>query len=566
MSGATTIDVKEFARWATAVLGPDKAFFRLALVYGVAVSLLSLATPISVQVLINSVANTALPAPLLTLACTLFVLLALQGVLNALRTHVMEVFRRRFFARLVAEITLRAVHAQNPFFVDDRRGDLFNRFFDVNTVQKAMPSLLIGLFTILLQAAMGLILTSFYHPFFLGFNLLFLACAWAIWRLWSRRAMQSAIELSHAKYDTAHWLESVGGSNGFYKSGRHVSYAMQRSEALTARYVAAHARHFRFNFMQTGLYLGLYAVASAALLGLGGWLVIQGQLSLGQLVAAELILSSTFYGVSQLGSYLDVFYDLVAGLEELHRLYDIPQESAPIVKADPGPIGVGGLTFRGVQAQGARFDIAIEGGARITAVAEPHVERMFSDLLKRHLKPSVGIITLGGSDLGALDIYRLRSEVIVLDRPVIVESTIRNYLSLAAPEAPPDAILDALRAVGLERRVTRLLGGLDMPLSSSGWPLSLPEMMRLKLAGALLARPRVLVLSPIYDMLPPKELAGVADRLGPETILIAFTRRPRELALGDYLHIASSGQTFVASADDLEKLDGAEEVERAVSS
>jgi putative ABC transport system ATP-binding protein len=378
--------------------------------------------------------------------------------------------------------------------------------------------------------------------------------------------MQSAIELSHAKYDTAHWLESVGGSNGFYKSGRHVSYAMQRSEALTARYVAAHARHFRFNFMQTGLYLGLYAVASAALLGLGGWLVIQGQLSLGQLVAAELILSSTFYGVSQLGSYLDVFYDLVAGLEELHRLYDIPQESAPIVKADPGPIGVGGLTFRGVQAQGARFDIAIEGGARITAVAEPHVERMFSDLLKRHLKPSVGIITLGGSDLGALDIYRLRSEVIVLDRPVIVESTIRNYLSLAAPEAPPDAILDALRAVGLERRVTRLLGGLDMPLSSSGWPLSLPEMMRLKLAGALLARPRVLVLSPIYDMLPPKELAGVADRLGPETILIAFTRRPRELALGEYLHIASSGQTFVASADDLEKLDGAEEVERAVSS
>jgi putative ABC transport system ATP-binding protein len=118
----------------------------------------------------------------------------------------------------------------------------------------------------------------------------------------------------------------------------------------------------------------------------------------------------------------------------------------------------------------------------------------------------------------------------------------------------------------LERRVTRLLGGLDMPLSSSGWPLSLPEMMRLKLAGALLARPRVLVLSPIYDMLPPKELAGVADRLGPETILIAFTRRPRELALGEYLHIASSGQTFVASADDLEKLDGAEEVERAVSS
>ena len=61
-----------------------------------------------------------------------------------------------------------------------------------------------------------------------------------IWLLWSRGSMTAAVALSHAKHDTARWLESVGGSNGFYKSSRHVGFAMDRSEAATANYVSKH--------------------------------------------------------------------------------------------------------------------------------------------------------------------------------------------------------------------------------------------------------------------------------------------------------------------------------------
>jgi putative ABC transport system ATP-binding protein len=136
----------------------------MALIYGAAISLLSLATPISVQLLVNAVANIALPAPLYTLSAVLFGLLLLAGLLSALRVHIMALFERRFFARMVAEITLRAVHARNPFFHDRRNGDLFNRFFDLATVQKALTSLLIGGFAIVLQSAVGLVVTSFYHP------------------------------------------------------------------------------------------------------------------------------------------------------------------------------------------------------------------------------------------------------------------------------------------------------------------------------------------------------------------------------------------------------------------
>lgn len=531
--------LRALAGWIALVLAPDAAFIRLAIVYGVAISLLSLATPISVQLLINSVANTGLPTPLFTLAAILFVLLLLASILAAFRIHLMAVFERRLFARIVAEITLRAVHAQNPFFADARRGDLFNRYFDTMTVQKAMPSLLVGGFTIVLQGAVGLVVTSFYHPFFLAFNALLMLVLFVIWQVWASRAVRSAVTLSHAKHAAAHWLESVGGSNGFYKSSRHLDYAMQRSDAMTADYVAAHRRHFRYTFAQTLCLLLTYALASAALLALGGWLIIQGQMSIGQLVAAELILSSVFYGIAQFGTYLEALYDLAAGLEELSLFWDIPQEDARPTGRGPAD---GAIQLRRVECGDTLFDFAVASGEQLAVVAEPGVERTLTLLLKRHEAPARGLVLVGGSDIASFDMYRLRAEIMVLDRPTFVEMPIRDYLSLASGgESAP--MMDALDLVGLDQRVGTLPQGLDTIVSTSGWPLSTGELMALKLAAALLARPRVLVLSPLYDMLPAERVAAVLGALRPAgTTVLQFTRRPEGLARDGHLWIGSHVQ------------------------
>ncbi len=540
-----TVRLRDVLRWATPILGPDRPFFTLAIIYGAGISLLSLATPISVQLLINSVANQALPAPLFTLSGILFVLLMLSAVMSAMRAYLMEIFGQRFFARMVAEITLRAVHARNPFFGDERKVDLFDRYFEVMNIQKAMPSLLIGLFTILLQSAVGFVVTSFYHPFFLGFNLIFILVTWLIWRVWSRGAMTSRIELSHAKYETAHWLESVGSSNGFYKSNRHLDFAIDRSEAKTAAYIAAYRRHVRYSLTQTTAFLVLYAVASAGLLAMGGWLVIQSQLSIGQLVAAELILSSIFYGAAQLGPYLDTFYDLVAALEELHLLNDIPQET-------PGSVGAiaqarSDLAFADVRLDDMRFEMAIAHGSRLIASADDDVQRAFSLLLKRDRRPTGGFVTLGGADLATLDAYDLRGDVIVLDRPMIVESSIIDYLKLASPDDSPTAMMSAVRAASLDRRIGRLPEGLHTVLSQTGWPLSVPETMRLKFAGALLAEPKILVLSPLFDMVPRRDLDRMIAAIGPSrTTMIYFTNREDPPELDGYFWIGRTAQSRVA--------------------
>lgn len=269
------ISISEMAGMLRTVLGDEHKFYTLTIIYGLGISLLSLATPISVQMLINTVANTGLMQPLIVLSVTLFVLLLISGLLNALRIHLMEIFGRRFYARMVSEITLRAIYAQNPFFNDDGRASLFNRYFDIVIVQKTMPYLLIGGFTLILQAAVGFILVSLYHPLFLVFNLVTLLLIWLVWQMWGHKAINTGIDLSHKKHAAAGWLQSLASSNGFYKSSSHVAHALCAADVMTADYVDQHRKHFRQHFAQTLGFLFIYAGASASLLGLGGWLVIQ---------------------------------------------------------------------------------------------------------------------------------------------------------------------------------------------------------------------------------------------------------------------------------------------------
>ncbi len=550
--------VSEIVRIFARLLGPERDFYVLAVIYGVGISLLSLATPISVQMLINTVANTALAAPLVLLSGTLFVLLLMSGLLNALRIHLMEVFGRRFYARMVAEIALRAIYARNPFFTDDGRGPLFNRYFDIVIVQKMVPTLLVGGFTLILQAGVGFVLVSFYHPLFLAFNAVIVALMWAVWLLWGKSSMRSAIDLSHQKHLTAAWIENLAASNGFFKSERHIEYALQRTDAETRAYVDEHRRHFRNYFAQTLSFFVIYAGASAVLLGLGGWLVIQGQLSLGQLVAAELVLSAVFYGISQLGPYMAYFYDLCAAVEELARFYSVDLE-APAAKS-AFACADSSLEFREVKGEArgvpVTLNFRIETGATVMAASSTHgLQRLVTTLMKRQLDPDSGMIMVGGSDIVEAEPHALHQQIVLLDRPTVIAMTIREFLQLAGENVTSSEVLDAVRIVGLDAVIARFEKGLDTPINMSGWPLSITETMLLKLAAAILAEPRVLILNQLYDLVPEDVMTRALAHLKADksNTVIYFSRRQRDVGCDTFIyldhhrqHVFSTFETFNA--------------------
>ncbi len=548
------ISLVKFFRIFFDILKPEASFYWLAAVYGIGISLLSLATPISVQMLINTIASTALTAPLVMLSLSLFSLLLISSLLYALRVHLMELFARRFYARMVAEITLISVYAQNPFFGDAKKSALFNRYFDVVYVQTAIPILMIGGFTTLLQIAVGFTLVSLYHPYFLGFTLVMIALIWIVWIVWGARALRTGVDLSHAKHSTAAWLETIGNSNGFFKSQRRIDYALDKSDAHTRAYITDRKRHFRHLFSQTLTFLVMYAAASAALLGLGGWLVIENELTLGQLVAAELVLSAAFAGVSQLGGYLGYFYDLFAAVEEISQFYEVEQEQPKGADPFDGPDHT--IVMRGVggraRHEDVQFDLEIPSGSIIMAAASQHgVQRLFNNVLKLHDLPQGGIATLGGIDIKAIEAHHLRKNVHVLDRPTIVEMTVREYLGLSCPETAPQRMVAALETVGLDETIATLPKGLDTPLASTGYPLSAVELQQLKLANALLERPRILVLSRLFDLLDPEPIARAVAELRAQayTTVIYFSNRRVDLGFDRFLYLEPARQRFFDSFD-----------------
>lgn len=539
-------------------LAPERDYFWLVIVYGIGISVLSLALPVSVQLLINTVANVGLTAPLVVLSAVLFVLLLASGLLNALRIHLMELFGRHFYARIVADIALRLVYARNPFFQDNSSSPLLNRYFDIIIIQKTVPILLIGGFTVVLQTGVGFVLVSLYHPLFLVFNIVVIALIWAIWLFWGGSAIRNAMVLSHRKHETAAWLERLSASNGFFKTKRRIDYALATTDTMTFQYIEQSRRLFRRHFAQTVSFLVLYAAASATLLGLGGWLVVQGQLTLGQLVAAELVLAVAFFGLSQFGNYLGYFYDICGAVDELSLFQKIEQEE-PAHDAPAAQVAEPKLTFVGVKGRSrdgeASLTFELPGGALIQAAASNYgVQRLFTNLLRRHQQPDGGYILLGGADLQDRPVHQLRRDVFTLDRSEIIQMSIREYLRLSGENPSPDALMSAIEMAGLSRVIAQLKDGLDTEIANTGWPLSIPEVMQLKLAAALIARPKVVVLGQLYDLVDPRDFSAALRELqrDPMTTVIYFSDRRIDFGGDRYLYLSEREQFVFDTYEDLE--------------
>lgn len=539
------------------VLIPERSFYALVIVYGLGISLLTLALPVSVQSLISTVANTALLNPVVILSVMLFVLLVFSGTLNTLQYYALELFERRFYARITADIALRNIHAQYSQFESVNRAELINRYFEIMIIQKNVPLLLTGAFSLGLQSLVGITIVSFYHPFLLLFNVMLVAAIFVVWRIWGPRALQRALQVSKAKYHTARWLEELARANHFFKSEQHVLYALDRTEQVTADYIKARKGLFSATVAQNIGFLSIYALASAALLGLGGWLVIRNQLTLGQLVAAELILSAILFGLSKLGSQLTLLYELYASMEKISHFYRIPQENTNgrhELDNQSLSVSVDGVEHR-FRGRLFTLDFKLPAGAKVLAVTTSNtLEKLVLDMLQGHQEPTQGHILIGSKDLQDYDLHKLRDRVIVLSNALLVEGTIEEYFRFACPNASRADIHAMLRLVDLEETIAHLDQGLEAQVTPHGYPLSLSEVLRLKLAAALLAKPTLLVLNELYDILnyaQRRQIFGYLCRL-PGLTLLYFSNRKDIRDFDFYLLMEQARQTPYDSMDALQ--------------
>jgi ATP-binding cassette subfamily B protein len=297
----------------------------------------------------------------------------------------------------------------------------------------------------------------------------------------------------------------------------------------------------RLTYLSGGLPGLLLTLGSAVVLLLGGWRVIEGQITIGVLVAFvayQMRLVAPIQGM--MGLYTSVASARVS-LRRVHEILDAPVD----VRDDPDapPIGDvrGAVAFEQVTLtfdRGApvlqRLDLRVEAGERIAIVGRSgEGKSTIADLLVRHLDPDAGRVTLDGRDLRSLRLADLRRHVIVVDQnPFVFNTTLRENIRFASPEATDQAITAAAMRAGLAPFIARSPSGLDTQVGEGGRALSAGERQRVAIARAFLANPSVLVLDEATGALDAateaEVVAGYEELMAGRTTIV-ITHRP-ELA------------------------------------
>lgn len=472
--------------------------------YAAFVGILSLATPIATQSLVNSVAFGTLLQPIAVLALLLFGTLGFTAVVNTLSYNVVEHLQRRMFVRVVADLVHRLPRVRVDAFDTNSAPELVNRFFDVLTLQKSLATLLLDGITLALTAAVGLTLLAVYHPLLLGFDVLLVILVSAVLFGLGRGAQVTAIEESKAKYAVASWIDQLARHPFAFKSAPEL--ASQRADALAHKYLQARGDHFQRVFRQIGALNGLYALVTALLFGIGGWLVIERQLTLGQLIAAELVVGTILGTFAKFGKQLDAFYDLLAALDKLGHLVELPLErvggETPPPSATPASIKVHGASYGFAGEPVVLADCALDVGAgQRVAIDGPSGsgKSVLLQLLAGVRTPTQGHVHLDGVDLRDLRLEAVRRDVALVSGIEPIDGTVHENVAMGRPGVTPSDVRRALADVGLLDEIADLPRGQQTHLAPGGAPLSYGQTARLMLARALAGRPRVLLIDEVLD-------------------------------------------------------------------
>lgn len=523
-----------FARLC-ALLRPERRDIASMVVFSVIVGIFALATPLAVEALVNTVAFGQYLQPVMVLSVLLFVFLSFAAGLHALLALIAEVLQRRLFVRVVEDLAHRLPRVRQSHLDGHHAPELVNRFFDVVTVQKATAKLLLDGIALVVATIVGMAVLAFYHPFLLGFDLLLLAMmVFSIFVL-GRSAIGTSIKESKAKYAVANWLEELARSPTAFRLHAGSHYGLERSDQLAVDYLDARQTHFRILMRQILFSLGFYAVAATVLLGLGGWLVIQGQLTLGQLVAAEMILAVVLGAFAKIGKQLESFYDLLASVDKLGQLFDLPLEPTGGVYALAGdePVAVAlhqvSVSIGDKQVlKDVSLQVAAGESLALTGPSGSGKSILLATLTGERAV-SAGYLRIAGVDLREFDPDSYREQLGVSRGVEVFDGTLADNVHLHRSNIRPRDVTAALRTVALEEEVLRLECGAETPLVTGGQPLSQSQAARLMIARAIVARPRVLLIDGTLDALPDESARQVLENLlrspRPWTLVVATGRR-----------------------------------------
>ena len=320
----------------TRMLDTERKTIRHIIWYAVVAGVVSLSLPLGTQAVFNLVSTGAVFGSTYLLIGVVVGGVLLAGVLLIGQLTLVEAIEQRLFAKAAIEFAYRLPRIRPEALDGQRPAELMNRFFEVLTVQKGLTKLLIDLMFAGMQILFAALVLAFYHPVFIALGLLTILALVLIYALNYRRALRTSIEESAYKYELVDWLEQVADRLPEVRADRALDeHALTRTDELTAAYLHARNAHFRVLSSYYTYATVLRTLLTGGLLVAGTLFVVSRQMTLGQFVAAEVLIVQISGSIEKLMTGVGTMFDILTGVEKLAAVTDLPLDPhhAPITHA-----------------------------------------------------------------------------------------------------------------------------------------------------------------------------------------------------------------------------------------
>ena len=536
------------------MLAQEKSDLIALIAYTIVTGILALIVPLAAQALVNIIAAGIFLQPLIVLTLSVLGFLLFAGILRLLQFSLVETLQQRIFARTALTLAERIPRIRTNALAGEYAPELVNRFFDTLTVQKSLSKLLLDGMGALLQTFVGLVLLAFYSPALLGLDLIIILFLPLVFLGLGIGGLRTSIEESVQKYRTAEWLEELARCQTAFKmNGGEQDWLFDHADGIVTRYILARRAHFRVLWRQAFANYTFQAIISAATLGIGGWLVVNRQLTLGQLVAAEIIVISVLTALDKLVKQTEQVYDLLTGLDKVGHITDMPLER---IGGDVLPAKSEGATVhcRGVHfAYGSgrsilsALNLELPAGARIGLVgASGAGKSTLISLLCGLEEPTHGAVEIDGISTRDSDLGSLRRAIgLVGDNDEIFDGTIEENVIAGRNFVSHEDARRALETAQLMPDLLELPEGVKTPMVAGGKNFSRGQRQRILFARAIAGNPRLLIMDEGFVAIDEKTRLMILDAVyAPERnwTILAVTHIDEVVVRSDKIVVLSEGK------------------------
>lgn len=475
-------------------------------IYAGIAGIILLSLPLGIQSMIGFISSGQITTSVIVLIVFILLGILISGGLQIMQLYLVEHIQQKLFAKTAFDFTERIPKMQMEALFGYNPPELVNRFFDVVNVQKGFAKLLTDFSAAMLQIVFGLLLLSLYHPYFIMFGAFLILVLVIIIRLTGPQGMESSLSESSYKYKMAHWLQEMAASIRSFKIAGRSELALEKTDELVGGYLDARKKHFKVLATQYFSFVGFKTFVTGGLLVLGGILLIQQEINIGQFVASEIVIILIMTAVEKILIKLDTVYDVLTSLEKIDQVKSVPLERENKLFMEDLKYEEEGLSLQlnnlSYRYPGHKHDIiksinlSLAAGEKIGIIGKGNSGKTtLINLLLGLYHGYEGVISYNNASLREINHDSLHNLTGNDSQETLFDGSILENIRMGRKEVSLKRVLQVIEAVGLKDFIQNLEDGINTQIKGGEIWLSQSTVQKLIMARFLVKKPQLLLLS-----------------------------------------------------------------------